>query len=166
MKAISLVTQVHDIPSDLNSNMYRLRLGHVTVKEIRKRVRPTWNCTKSAVFWAVTPCGSCKNGLFGGSYRLQHQGGNNRWTRNVSLTSNRRTPITSNVVPRSPILFILMEAIRCYETLVLTRVTHQSVIPEDDILHRHRRENLKSYNSQIVPPPPQSQNLMDSEDGV
>jgi hypothetical protein len=29
---------------------------------------------KNAVFWDVTPYGSCKNRLFGGTYRLHHQG--------------------------------------------------------------------------------------------
>jgi hypothetical protein len=37
-----------------------------------------------------------------------------------------------------------MEAIRSSETLVHTRST-QRYIPEDGILHSHRRENLKSY---------------------
>jgi hypothetical protein len=30
---------------------------------------------KNAVFWDITPCGSCKNGSFGGAYRLNHQKG-------------------------------------------------------------------------------------------
>jgi hypothetical protein len=47
---------------------------------------------KNGVFWDVTPCGSCKNRRFGGTYRLHHQGDKNRWTRNnASLTSNRCT---------------------------------------------------------------------------
>jgi hypothetical protein len=37
-----------------------------------------------------------------------------------------------------------MEAIRSSETSVHTRFT-QRHIPEDRILHSHRRENLKSY---------------------
>jgi hypothetical protein len=36
----------------------------------------------------------------------------------------------------------MMEAIRSSETPVLTTVTLR-LIPEDDILHSHRRENLK-----------------------
>jgi hypothetical protein len=27
---------------------------------------------KNGVFWDVTPCGSCKNRRFGGTYRLYH----------------------------------------------------------------------------------------------
>jgi hypothetical protein len=30
---------------------------------------------KNAVFWDVTPCDSCKNRRFGGTYRLHLQGG-------------------------------------------------------------------------------------------
>jgi hypothetical protein len=38
----------------------------------------------------------------------------------------------------------LMEDTRSSETSVLTSATRRH-IPEDDILHSHRRENLKSY---------------------
>jgi hypothetical protein len=37
---------------------------------------------KNCAFWVVTPCGSCKNRRFGGTWRLIHQGDKNRWTRN------------------------------------------------------------------------------------
>jgi hypothetical protein len=33
---------------------------------------------KIGVFWVVTPCGSCKNRRFGGTWRLLHQGDKNR----------------------------------------------------------------------------------------
>jgi hypothetical protein len=29
---------------------------------------------KNVVFWDVTPCGSCNDGRFGGTYSLHHQG--------------------------------------------------------------------------------------------
>jgi hypothetical protein len=85
---------------------------------------------KNAVFWDVTPCGSCKNRLFRGMYLLHHQGDKNRGNRN-------------NV--SSPILVILMmEAIRSSETSALTKVTRRNIL-EVGIRHSHRRGNLKSY---------------------
>jgi hypothetical protein len=33
---------------------------------------------KNGVFWVVTPCGSCKNRRFGGTWRLLLQGDKNR----------------------------------------------------------------------------------------
>jgi hypothetical protein len=66
----------------------------------------------------------------------------------LAITSNRRTLcrllVTANV-PSSPILVtLMMEALSSIGTSVLIRVTQRN-IPEDGILHSHRRENLKSY---------------------
>jgi hypothetical protein len=53
---------------------------------------------KNAVFWDVTPCGSCKNRRIGETYRLHHQ------------------PVTANI-PISLIIFtMMMEMIRFFET--------------------------------------------------
>jgi hypothetical protein len=43
--------------------------------------------TKHAVFWVMTPLGSCKNRRFEGTCRHHHQGGKNQRARN-NINSN------------------------------------------------------------------------------
>jgi hypothetical protein len=62
----------------------------------------------------------------------------------------RRLLVTASVVPSLPIIVTLrMEALRSTETPVLTRATRRN-IPEEIILHSHRRENLKFYFETLI----------------
>jgi hypothetical protein len=91
---------------------------HSTI--LLKRVRNL----KSIIFWDMTPCSPLSiTRRFGGSYRLHLQG---RGLLNYSS-------------------ILKMEAICSSKTSGTTQRTTRRHIPEDDTLHNHRCENLKSY---------------------
>jgi hypothetical protein len=81
---------------------------------------------KNVDLWDVSPCGSCRNRCFRGTYRLYLQGENNQRNKNtLAISTMQRIPLVS------------------------TRTTRRH-IPEGDILHSHRCENLISYIGSIV----------------
>jgi hypothetical protein len=90
------------------------------------------------------PCGYRKNRSFGGTcasiIRVTRIG------ELVQSVSSQRASVASyGYVPSSPILVTLtMEATSSLKRRFLTKAT-QCNIPEDGILHSHRRENLKSF---------------------
>jgi hypothetical protein len=50
----------------------------LTLRILRNLTIKTLHVLKIGVFWDVTPCGSCKNRRFGGTWRLLHQDGKNQ----------------------------------------------------------------------------------------
>jgi hypothetical protein len=86
------------------------------------------------IFWEMTPCGSYKNRLFGGTYRLS----------SVPYESLPIQELTTSFCACSHSYTLKMEAIRSSETSLLIRSTRRH-LPEDDNHHSHRRGNLKSY---------------------
>jgi hypothetical protein len=81
---------------DAKSDFKKLMFKSFTL-EILNWISFSYNLIlKNAVFWDVTPCGSCKNRRLRGMYRLHHQDENSELG---TLAVN---------VPSSPILFTLM----------------------------------------------------------
>jgi hypothetical protein len=86
---------------------------------------------KSIILWEVTPCSLLRcNRRFGGTYRL-HLRGRRKF---------QQEPASEQVTVSRK-----MEAICSSETSVASQQTTRRHIPEDDTLHNHRCETLKSY---------------------
>jgi hypothetical protein len=60
------------------------------------------------------------------------------------MNAAKKYKVTANVLSPSILVTLMMEALRSFETPVITRVALRN-IPEDAIFHSHRRENLKSF---------------------
>jgi hypothetical protein len=76
----------HNIEEDSHSHCresFKSYIPYSVVSHSRKQ-QCFWNKLKNAVFWDVTPCGSCKNRRFEGTYRLHHQVNKNQRAGDVS----------------------------------------------------------------------------------
>jgi hypothetical protein len=86
MKGVVLwdVTSCDSYKSRYFGGTYRLHHQGDKIRRARNNVSSvrfevfTAVTMKNGVFWDVTPCGSCKNRRFGGTWRLLHQGDKNR----------------------------------------------------------------------------------------
>jgi hypothetical protein len=130
--------------SSINTTAMRTARGDMSLR--------TCISLKNAVFWDVAPC-RYFNRRFGGTYRLHLQGIRNPRAMNqrdlvvvagcLWLALSLQIPAhagSSLVISFTP----KIEAIRSSETSI-NKISTWRHIPEDGILHSHRRENLISY---------------------
>jgi hypothetical protein len=82
-----------DVSQERSASIIRVtRIGELgTILAVRFEVF-TAVTMKNGIFWVVTPCGSCKNRCFGGTWRLLHQDDKiGKLGTTQAATSNRRT---------------------------------------------------------------------------
>jgi hypothetical protein len=88
---------------------------------------------KNAVFWDVTPCGSCKNRrFFGGMYSLHHQRDKNRQSRiNVEARceDNHVTTISDFVMPEYLKILALLHRSKYLGWILSTSSVSKYIIP-------------------------------------
>jgi hypothetical protein len=160
---------IHTFESPRSHTMNFHNTMHVLTSEFIYEARMKF-IMKNIVFWDVAPHGSCLNWRFGGTYRLHLQG---RWWSEESAVTCLTVISCFFTCPedggdmfragggqrslQSPAYLwshvfspaLKMEAIRSSEVSVQTRATW-CYIPEDDIPHSHRRENLRLYKFIMV----------------
>jgi hypothetical protein len=77
-EAVAVITTQSELM--LMTALWIVEVDLAVTKTINIRVRFevfTAVTMKNGVFWGVTPCGSCSNRRFGGTWRLLHQGDKN-----------------------------------------------------------------------------------------
>jgi hypothetical protein len=74
-EAVEVSTSAKEIECLCGTNIYgqhtSCKAGRETLQGDERKGGPSM---KNAAFWDLTPCGSCKNRRFGGTYCLHHQG--------------------------------------------------------------------------------------------
>jgi hypothetical protein len=73
--------QARHLSSGFLNNCVTCKKLQRTTTQLKKIIKEnlTNYLLNDAVFWDVTPCGSCKKRPFRGMYRLHHQGEKNQW---------------------------------------------------------------------------------------
>jgi hypothetical protein len=108
---------------------------------------------KSIIFWDITPCSPLSvNRSFGETYRLHLQGRRNKFRKKPASVkqNNACHQLACWFLAELISSTLKIEAFCSSETSVVAQRTTRRYIPEDDTLHKHRCENLKSYNSHFI----------------